>query len=73
MNKKDRRQLKALAYYSSLGLSVALSIVIGLGIGVYLDRNVFGTSPWLTLIFLGLGIAAAFRNIGHALKKIRKY
>ena len=73
MNKKDRRQLKTLAYYSSLGLSVSLSIAIGLGIGVYLDQNVFDTSPWLTLIFLGMGIVAAFRNIGHALKKVRKY
>jgi ATP synthase protein I len=52
--------------------SVALSIFIGLGIGVYLDRKVFNTTPWLTLIFLGLGIAAGYRNIGHAIKKSRK-
>ena len=66
------RAIKDLAYYSSIGLSVALSIFIGLAIGVYLDRKVFNTTPWLTLIFLGLGIVAGFRNIGIAIKKSRK-
>ena len=37
-----------------------------------IDRKVFNTTPWLTLIFLGLGIAAGYRNIGHAIKKSRK-
>jgi ATP synthase protein I len=63
--------MRELAYFSSLGFSIALSIFIGLGIGVYLDRR-FGTTPWLTLIFLGLGIAAGYRNIGLAIKKSRK-
>jgi ATP synthase protein I len=31
-------------------------------IGWVLDR-LFGTTPWLLLVFLGLGIVAAFRNI----------
>ena len=64
--------MRELAYYSSLGLSVALSIFIGLAVGVYLDRR-FDTTPWCTLIFLGLGIAAGYRNIGLAIKKTRKY
>ncbi|VEN73780.1 F0F1 ATP synthase subunit [Candidatus Desulfarcum epimagneticum] len=72
MKKKTRSALRELAYYSSLGFSVALSIVIGLGIGVWLDTRVFDTSPWLTLIFLVLGIAAGFRNIGHAMRKVKK-
>lgn len=63
--------MRELAFYSSLGLSVSLSIFIGLGIGVYLDRR-FETTPWLTFIFLGLGIAAGYRNIGLAIKKSRK-
>jgi len=71
MKKEKYRSLRDLAYYSSLGFSVALSIFIGLGIGVCLDRK-FETTPWLTLIFLGLGIAAGFRNIGLAIKKSRK-
>jgi len=70
MKKETYRSFRELAYYSSLGITVALSIFIGLGIGVWLDGK-FDTSPWLTLIFLGFGIAAAFRNIGLAVKKSR--
>ena len=35
---------------------------IGLFIGYYLDQWL-GTSPWMTLIWLGFGIASGFRNI----------
>ncbi len=72
MKKETKFFLRELAYYSSLGMSVSFSIVIGLAIGVYLDKHVFQTTPWLTLIFLGLGIAAAFRNIAFAMKKAKK-
>jgi ATP synthase protein I len=71
MKRETRRYIRELAYFSSIGLSVALSIFIGLGIGVYLDGK-FDTSPWLTLLFIGFGIAAGYRNIGLAIKKSRK-
>ena len=35
---------------------------IGLAIGYHLDKWL-GTSPWMTLIWLGFGIASGFRNI----------
>ena len=71
MDRETRRAYKDLAYYSSLGISVALAIFIGLGAGVWLDRK-FDTSPWLTLIFLVLGIVAGFRNIALVIKRARK-
>ena len=71
MKRETRRTFKEFAYFSSLGLSVSLAVFIGLGIVVWLDRK-FDTSPWLTLIFLGFGIAAGFRNIGRAVKRVRK-
>jgi ATP synthase protein I len=70
MKRETRRVWRELAYFSSIGFSVALSIVIGLVIGVYVDRR-FDTSPWGLLVFLILGIAAGFRNIGHAIRKSR--
>ena len=71
MKKETRRTFRELAYYSSLGLSVSLAVFIGLAIGVVLDRK-FDTSPWFTLVFLGLGIAAGFRNIALVIKRARK-
>jgi ATP synthase protein I len=71
MKKETRRYIRELAYFSTVGLSMALSIFIGLAIGLYLDGR-WGTSPWMTLIFLVLGILAGFRNIGLAISKIRK-
>ena len=70
MKRETRRAFKDLAYFSSLGISVALAIFIGLGIGVWLDRK-FDTSPWLTLIFLVFGIIAGFRNIALVIKRAR--
>lgn len=35
---------------------------IGLFIGYKLDEW-WGTSPWMTLLWLGFGIAAGFRNL----------
>jgi ATP synthase protein I len=71
MKKETKRSLRELAYYSSLGFSVALAIFIGLAVGIYLDRR-FKTSPWFTLIFLVIGIIAGFRNIAIVIRKTRK-
>ena len=59
-DKRNQRRLMAMA--ASMGFSIVLATVIGLAAGVFLDRF-FETSPWLTLIFLLLGIVAGFRNI----------
>jgi ATP synthase protein I len=72
MKRETRRYFRELAYFSSLGFSIALSIFVGLAIGIYLDRKVFHTTPWFTLIFLVFGVLAGFRNIALAIKKSRK-
>lgn len=69
--RKPPEGIKILALASSMGFSVALAIVIGLAIGYYLD-GYFGTRPWLTLIFLILGIVAGFRNIIILLRRVQK-
>jgi len=68
MNKETRQAIRELAFYSSLGFSIVLAIFLGLFAGIYLDRK-FDTLPWLTLIGLGFGIAAAYKNIALAIKK----
>ena len=60
---EDKRQLiKALGFLSSVGISMVASTFIGLAMGYYLDKWL-GTTPWLTLIFLAIGIVSGFRNI----------
>lgn len=60
---EEKRQLyKSLGFLSSLGISMVAATIIGLAMGYYLDRWL-GTSPWLTMVFLGFGIAAGFRNL----------
>ncbi|MBW1859558.1 MAG: AtpZ/AtpI family protein [Deltaproteobacteria bacterium] len=71
MEKETKKLFRELWFYSSLSFSIALSIVIGLGIGYWLDTK-FETSPWLTLIFLGLGVIAGFRNIYLAVERSRR-
>lgn len=61
--KEQRRQLiKSLGFLSGLGISMVAATLIGLAMGYNLDRWL-GTNPWLTLIFLCLGIVAGFRNV----------
>ena len=70
MKKKRFSNMKELGYYSSLGLSVSLAIFIGLFFGVWLDRK-FGTNPIFTLVGLGMGIVAGFRNLIRAMNKAK--
>ncbi len=72
MDRETKKYISQLGYYSTLGLQVAFSIFIGLGLGYWIDQK-FSTSPWFLIIFLIFGIIAAYRNIGLAIKKIRKF
>ena len=71
MSKNRKEALKLLADFSTIGMTVAFSVFIGVGIGYLLDHKVFGgrTAPWFTLIFLGLGVVAAFRNLFHMARR----
>ena len=68
-DEKDRSQAPgALFQLVTIGASLVASTFTGLAIGFYLDRY-FDTGPWLTIIFLVLGIAAGFFNIYNMTKK----
>ncbi|NIP72152.1 MAG: AtpZ/AtpI family protein [Gammaproteobacteria bacterium] len=62
---KFRRYLR----FSTVGLELGLSVLIGLFVGQWLDAR-FGTEPWLLLLFLMFGMAAGFRSIYRALKDL---
>ncbi len=56
------RRLSLLAQALELAWVVALSTLIPLGIGLWLDKR-FGTAPWLTLVGMVIGVAASTVNI----------
>ncbi len=59
---------RKIAELSSIGLRLPSSIAIGLFTGYYLDK-LFGTQPWLLLIFLLLGIASGMISLLKGIKK----
>jgi ATP synthase protein I len=71
MDEDLKKTIKDLAFFSTIGIAMALSIALGAFIGYYLDRR-FATQPIFLYIFLGLGIAAAFRNLYLLYKKAKR-
>jgi ATP synthase protein I len=62
MAENNKQLFKSLSFLSSVGISMVAATFIGLAMGYYLDLWL-GTTPWLTLILLLLGIVSGFRNI----------
>ncbi len=56
---------------SSVGIQLVAATFAGLAIGYGLDR-LFGTSPWLTCIFLVIGIISGFRELVRVARKVDK-
>jgi ATP synthase protein I len=53
---------------SALGIEIGVALAIGMLIGWYLDR-LFGTRPWLIIVFSIFGIVAGFWNIVRLARK----
>ena len=62
MEEDKKRLIKSLGMISTMGISVAVAIIIGVYVGWQLDKWL-GTAPWFFFIFLLFGIIAGFRNI----------
>lgn len=71
MKEDTKKALKLVGLASTLGLTIVIATFIGLAVGLWLDE-VFDTSPWLTVIFLILGIIAGFRNFYRFMSKRAK-
>jgi ATP synthase protein I len=68
MKEKDRHLIRSLGVLSTVGITLVAATVIGLYIGLKLD-GWLGTSPWLTALFLAIGLFAGFRNLFIYVKK----
>ena len=72
MKEEDKGLLGTIAMLSTLGLTMVIATFIGLAIGLWLDKKL-NTSPWLTIIFLLIGIAAGFNKVIQvAIKEAKK-
>lgn len=52
-----------------MAIELVVAVVVGGGIGWYLDKWL-ETGPWLFVIFFFLGVAAGFRNVYKAAQKM---
>lgn len=55
----------------SLGLEMGLAVLVGWWIGQWLDGKL-GTRPYLMLLFLGCGIAAAFKGLFRVARQTKR-
>jgi ATP synthase protein I len=55
----------------NLGTMLFACVAVGLAVGYFADRWL-GTSPWLLLIGLGFGIAAAAVNFYRTIKRLNQ-
>ncbi len=63
-----RMNFRKVAELSSLGLMLPSSIAVGLFFGYWLDK-LFGTHPWLLLLFFFLGTASGLYSLLRGLSK----
>jgi ATP synthase protein I len=63
-------QARTLGALSTVGLSFVLALVIGVGLGLWFDRQ-FESSPWGLFVGFALGFAAAVLNVYRATRTLR--
>jgi len=65
---KYHELIKGLALLTQIGLTFIVCIALGFFGGRWLD-DLFGTSPWLLLVGILLGVASAFKAVFDLLPK----
>jgi len=68
---KPSGAMELLSTAGTIGLQLVCATFIGLAMGYFLDKWL-GTSPWLLVIFLLLGIVAGFRDVFLEAKRIQE-
>lgn len=68
---EGRKQLKALGEVSTIGIEMAVSVIVGVMGGKWLDEK-FGTGSVFELLGLFAGLAAAFRSLYRVARKVKQ-
>lgn len=70
LDPEQRKQLKIAGRVGSIGIEIVIATLVGYAGGLWLDR-VCGTSPYLKIAGLILGILAGFKGLIDLTKKIK--
>lgn len=62
MDPDAKKALQAASRYGYLGIFFGVAALMGYGAGYWLDQR-FGTTPWLSIVGLFIGIAAGFKEL----------
>ncbi len=63
-----QREGRQLVTYGTIGLEFGIAVAIGILLGHWLDGK-FGTKPWLMLLLMFCGLAAAGRDLYRLVKR----
>jgi ATP synthase protein I len=66
----QRKQLKIAGRVGAIGIEIVIATLVGYAGGLWLDGKL-GTSPYLKLVGLVLGILAGFKGLFDLTKKIK--
>jgi ATP synthase protein I len=66
-NDSSDRGLMPMWRLSSIGIEMGVAVLIGYLMGHFLDKWL-GTNPWLTVVFVVLGVVAGFKGMIAAAK-----
>lgn len=69
LDPESLKQFKVLGRLSTVGIELALSIALGFFGGRWLDGK-FGTEPWIQWIGFGFGLAAGFKSLIQATRRL---
>ena len=70
-NRKKNKHFESLGMASMMGIHLVSGVIVGMGMGYYLDKF-FDTKPWLTLVFLIFGIIAGYKNMFREMQRIQR-
>ena len=71
LSKVVQHHWKKAGSYSTVGLELSLSILLGLYVGQWLDEK-YDLSPWMTLFWSSAGLAAGVRSLSRALQRANR-
>ena len=71
--RKEPSMLAALGLASGIGLELAVSVLVGIGLGYLADRA-FHTSPWILLVGLIVGVLVGGSSVVRTVRRaLRRY